>query len=618
MDTDKIDSDDMNFYSRKRNFDVLSRKLNKYYDTKFDLFRGNDLRYNNYIRKLTKLAKFESLDEKGYQDYLKGVQELQESKTKSSRNLAKYLLDELINKQNKEQELKDFITQVINKGDSKINIDSYMKWSEKDTKVIVDSLVYNFETQTRKIFKIPEYNHLTDQEFQDIKILRIAKFAIKLRYGLLNNEFRHTSKEKEVEYKDVPSIHDLLLNAKPDNLPLFDREVYNVDKTVEAYDDLLFHNINKYLLSTDTFERYNKYLFDESFYGEASGLENLKDPNIYTLNSDVIDNLMLELIEKLRKSYDLNEIYNDQEDLDTFKKAESQRSIRRNEMNIRINELKEKYGNIDLLYDDYKGVDEDKKKEIRQFKSDYKEEIESELDPKFKAVFELVDDDRNIKPRKYEKQVDPEEQKQYDEKVLAIRKKIMDEINLKKQGKWVEKKQKVKEEAKYELVTEGENISVKVNEKAVTEKTQDDILEQKIRGELERKYLGINNTEEDQYAPYYDHKKVTLSPGPEVKMPDKKWPKQKLEREEEIRDLNNKKEKFNSYILYSWEKTRTIPMERKRLMKQRFLDYFGRYNRNIYADGYRHLENLDRYQLVYPDRSLAEYTNDCKKYHLNI
>jgi hypothetical protein len=612
MDTDKIDSDDMNFPARKRNFEVISRKLNKYYDTKFDLFRGNDLRYNNYIRKLTKLSLKESLDEKGYQDYLKGVQELQDSNRSSSKNLAKYLLDELINKQNKESELKDFITHVINKGDNKINIDIFMKWSEKDTKVIVDSLVNNFNTETRKVFKIPEYNHLTDKEFQDIKNLRIAKFAIKLRNGLMNNEFRHNSRETETQYKEIPSIHDLLSNMKPESLPFFDREIYNIDRSVQAYDDLLFYNINKYVLSTDTFERYKQYLFDESFYGDAADNTNLTNPNIYTLNDEVIENLILEIVEKLRKSYELNEMYNDDENLDIFQAAEGKRSAKRSEMNARITQLKEKYGDIDLLYDDYQGTSEEKKKEVREFKSDFKDEIESELDPKFKAVFELVDDDRNLKPSRFDKPVDPEEQKLHDEKVIEIRKKIMDEIDLKKQGKWVEKKQKQTGEAKYEILTEGENISVKVNKKEEVKKTPDELLEQKIRNELERKYLNVNNTEEDAYASYYDHKKFSLSLGPEVKLPEKKWPKQKLEKEEEIRTLNHKKKKFNDYILYSWERTRKIPMERRRLMKQRFLDYFGKYNKIIYADGYRHLENLDKYQLVYPDRHFVEYQNECK------
>jgi hypothetical protein len=603
----------LNIYARKRNFEIISRKLNKYYDTKFDLFKGNDLRYNNYIRKLTKLSKNESLDERGYQDYVKHLKELQDTKLNSTRNLAKYLLDELISKQNKEQELREFITQVINKGDNKINIDNYMKWSEKDTKVIIDSLVNNFENETKKIFKLSQYNHLTDKEFQDIKNLRIAKFAIKLRQGLMNNDFRFTPKEKDnVANKEIPSIHEILVTAKPESLPLFDKELYKLDGSVETYDDLLFYNINKYVLSTETFKQFKEKLFDADFYGETvKDYKNLTNPNIYSINDELIDDLILELTEKLRKSYELNDIYRDEEDLNTFKKAEVTRSVKRNEMNLRINQLKEKYGNIDILYDDYQGSEE-KKKEVRKFKEDFKEEIESELDPKFKAVFELIEDDRQLRPSKFDK-VEPEEKKKHDEKVIEIRKKIMDEINLKKQGKWVGKNiEKVENKPAYEIVTEGENITLKVNKADGGQKTPDEILEQKIRSELERKYLNQSNTEEDKYAPYYDNKTFNLSPGPEVKMPEKKWPRQKIDNEDEIKELNRKKAKFNDYILYSWEKTRKINMERKNLIKKRFLEYFGKYNDIIYADGYRHFENLDKYQMVHPDKNLAEYTGECK------
>ena len=80
-ETDNINSDDGDFFLRKRNFEVLTKKLNKYLDTKMKLFKGNDLQYNTYIRKIEKLSKGGNLDLDGFKDYMKTLSKLKESKS---------------------------------------------------------------------------------------------------------------------------------------------------------------------------------------------------------------------------------------------------------------------------------------------------------------------------------------------------------------------------------------------------------------------------------------------------------------------------------------------------------------------------------------------------------
>ena len=68
------------------NFEIVSKKLNKYFETKYSLYRGNDYSYNNYLRKLEKLSRHESLDAEGFKEYLNCVKNLNDSKNKVLQN----------------------------------------------------------------------------------------------------------------------------------------------------------------------------------------------------------------------------------------------------------------------------------------------------------------------------------------------------------------------------------------------------------------------------------------------------------------------------------------------------------------------------------------------------
>lgn len=90
-DTDNIDSDDHNVTNRKRNFEILSRRLNNYLDKSMRLYKGNDLKYNTYIRKIDKLSKFGNIDIEGFKDYVDNIKKINQSENQSLKS--KYLLN---------------------------------------------------------------------------------------------------------------------------------------------------------------------------------------------------------------------------------------------------------------------------------------------------------------------------------------------------------------------------------------------------------------------------------------------------------------------------------------------------------------------------------------------
>ena len=51
-DTEDIDSDDPDIFERKKKFERVLKKFNKHRDEKMIALKGNDLRYNVYLKKM--------------------------------------------------------------------------------------------------------------------------------------------------------------------------------------------------------------------------------------------------------------------------------------------------------------------------------------------------------------------------------------------------------------------------------------------------------------------------------------------------------------------------------------------------------------------------------------
>jgi hypothetical protein len=188
MNTDDINSDEGEFFDRKRNFEIISRKLDKYMKDKFHLFKGNDLKYNNYVRKIEKLSMKESLDVEGYRDYLKNLKNLSDSKSKRLQNIAKIYLKDLMERENLKEIIKNLQT------DEKLDLDlldkdKLLSSSFKETQIIINKLNNSFERIADNIFDVSDEKKeklKTDPDYKDLVNLRITKLIIKLRLQIDN------------------------------------------------------------------------------------------------------------------------------------------------------------------------------------------------------------------------------------------------------------------------------------------------------------------------------------------------------------------------------------------------------------------------------------------------
>ncbi len=642
MNTDEINSDDYDFYARKRNFDLISRKLNKYFESKYQLYRGNDYKYNNYLRKLDKLSKGESLDYEGFREYLNAVSELKNSKNKALENIANVFLNELRTKENFQKEIHELIKLAKNSNDKEDieNIEINTKDMENkndhvgniknDMDILLTALNKGFEIAARDMFKVSNEETFSSSDFQDIKNLRIAKIMIKLRLQLFNRKYEDDQREgegnnsKSFSGKKInksinnenngffSTVFDNLKTSNETDIPLFDSEMlgeylktlelgnYQTDM-IKNYDDQLFNNINKNLLSTETFQKFKPFLFHPEFYG-SSNISNdsndvnedntLFNPNIYLLNNDLIDELIHSLIHKLKRKYDINEIYEDEsQDLNKFTTDEATRLKRRYEMDQKLSELKQKHGDFNLLYDDYRGSTEEMRKDIRDFKAQYSEDLEAKLDIKFKKEY------REFKPElkrdKYDTQDDIEAFLAQEEKYEKIKKKIEQELNCMKKGE-----EYIPEEPLDEL------------------NDQEKRYEEGLRNELSRKILGPSDAF-DSILPLPDDNRPIVSFEPYINMVRYKYKAEKKhEHQEAILKLNKQKLRYNKITLNSLQESMGLTMEKKEMMAKRFREYFGKYNSMMYAEGFRHLESYSVYNALYPTRGLADYQKEGIYYYM--
>ena len=75
-DTDGYESEEADIFERKKKFDKLLKKFNEHRDKNVLTLKGNDLRYNVYLRKLQKLTRTDlGLDMIAYKDYVNNLKE---------------------------------------------------------------------------------------------------------------------------------------------------------------------------------------------------------------------------------------------------------------------------------------------------------------------------------------------------------------------------------------------------------------------------------------------------------------------------------------------------------------------------------------------------------------
>ena len=102
-------------------------------------------------------------------------------------------------------------------------------------------------------------------------------------------------------------------------------------------------------MTNDSLKKYTNYIIDnKNNNNNKENSENFLE-NIFSINSEAIDKLIILLIHKLSKSYELNEIFSDEiSDLANFEFEENSRNKKRFEMKKELFNLKQKHGD-DLL-----------------------------------------------------------------------------------------------------------------------------------------------------------------------------------------------------------------------------------------------------------------------------
>ena len=75
-DTDGYESDDPDIFKRTENFKKVLKKMEEHKKQNLLTYKGNDLRYNVYLKKLNKMARKDmGIDILGYKDYVNNLKE---------------------------------------------------------------------------------------------------------------------------------------------------------------------------------------------------------------------------------------------------------------------------------------------------------------------------------------------------------------------------------------------------------------------------------------------------------------------------------------------------------------------------------------------------------------
>ena len=75
-DTDGYESDDPDIFQRTEKFNKILKKMEEHRKENLLTLKGNDLRYNVYLKKLNKLSRKDlGIDILGYKDYVNNLRE---------------------------------------------------------------------------------------------------------------------------------------------------------------------------------------------------------------------------------------------------------------------------------------------------------------------------------------------------------------------------------------------------------------------------------------------------------------------------------------------------------------------------------------------------------------
>lgn len=642
-DTGDINSDEPEFIQRKRNFEIVSKKLKNYLEYEYKYLRGNDLSYQTYVRKLEKLARKNGLDENAFNEFNKLVTSERERNEviikrlshrfhldyKNSKEFKKQFFDKLNNGIEDEDVYKKFVNEDLDEIQKQINtvVNEYVNRIGEDyTKIL-----YKNERKRLKN-NVDNANELVE----DYKILRLAKLMKKLKEAYLfdiTNEIENINEDanKDINKNESVSeqVNNILNQSKSirqsylksvDNLLTEEDFIRNIniiktsqlknkDKNQKIIDDKLnkfyFHALNDRILNSNTFIKFkDKLLLNNN---------DIKLDDIYCLNDELIDSVTFEIERLLKKNYELNDLYND--DSDNIKTTVK----RSKEIDAKLSNLKDKYGEINLLYDDIYSQDTNLKDDLRKLKNDYKYELVDNvlLEKKFKSSYRKFIEEYNKDNDALQTNIININGININKKTKTIRNRLLgDDPDVRK--KYTEIYNKIVQD----LIEESKGLKEPYNPKKAFEVDDKEDNEDKsyemyyyyIRRDVEKEKLGDVLSFYDYDGLYYDPGLFALDKTPVInkKVAIHKNKARNTPEELEIFEANEMRNVFNNSIEYSFKKSFTISNLRLNHISYRFTELFGNNCDLIYPEGFRHLETFEMYIKEFPNASPRDYEDESK------
>ena len=364
-----------------------------------------------------------------------------------------------------------------------------------------------------------------------------------------------------MKHSYLKAIDNLLTDSK------FINSANDKLKKDNSLDSVFFHAANDKILLSNTFKKFsNKILLGKY-------TENKEMNDIYYLNDDIIDSLCEEIEKTLTKSYQMNDIYNDQLNEDYKVTTEKDRLIEK-----KLSGLKDKYEDLNILYDDTFSLDKEKKQDVQDLKKEFEYELINNafLENKFKSTYKVFS---NSIP----------DNKEFRLKFITTYNQVLKDLIAEKEGS--------KEIYKPELKTVEEDFYYQV------------------RRQVEFEKFGEALTFYDGNGLFFDTNFFVLDRTPVIYVEKDKFRSKKIkytEKENEIYKLNKFKSMFNKTVDYSFAKSFNIGRIRMSHIMNRFVELFGNSSDIIYPEGFRHLENFEIYQQMFPKAVPKDYQAECK------
>lgn len=572
-DTADVDSDEKNFIFRKRNFDIISKKMRHYTQNNYFFEGGNTFKFHRYHRKLEKLSRNHGIDELSFQKFNEIINSINEKNKLLSNRLSFRFNDEFA----KSNEFKENYFKLFNNG--KVDEALYEKFATQD----IDEIYKLYDKRIDNYFKRSDEKEVLKSVFssqqqnkdiiKDYVCLRFAKLMKKIKEAyLINDKGNKTNVSSDYNISDMAEKIKKNFFSALESEDIYDSRLKEKSEQVfeskdQGLQTIFFNKVNSILINSDTFKKYKDRLF-------------LKESdNILNMNDTVIEKLCEELEAILSKNFELNDIYNDSLNKTSINSKNSK------EIDKKIKTLKQKYGDVNKYSD---------KKEVKDLYDEFKFELieNNKLAESFKQAYRnyLIDNEIKDFPEVRKKFIDT-----YNKALDDI---IKESKNEKEQYNYDNKKIMNEDDRNYFLIRKFAEEGL-YGETKITHSFRDIIVDESIfviDGNFLLKGKPLKIELKKNYKPE------------ELEKPNIK---EKIEKKKVIDEKLANKKYLNDNITNSIFRSYKIEKLRVKEMLARFEEIFGG-NENIYPIGFNHLKSFSAYQSFKSNATQTDYKNEGK------